>query len=252
MPAGSAEKRCGLVMDWSHPAANLLPSAYARWRQSRLGRITDALEQDLVAELVGRLDGRCVLDVGCGDGALAEALARAGAQVTGIDADPHMLAAARERLAAARLEAALLQADAQAQPFGDARFDVVVAVTVLCLLHQPERALAEMARVLKPGGRLVIGELGRWSWWAAWRRVRGWLGHPTWCAARFWTPRELQRLVTAAGLEVRTLRAAVFYPPFAPAAGVLAPLDPWLGRRLAIGGAFLALLATKTRTGSGR
>jgi ubiquinone/menaquinone biosynthesis C-methylase UbiE len=148
-------------MDGSHPAADLLPSAYARWRQSRLGRITDALEQDLVAELVGPLDGRCVLDVGCGDGALAEALARAGAQVTGIDADRHMLAAARERFAAARLEAALLQADAQAQPFGDARFDAVVAVTVLCLLRQPERALAEMARVLKPGGRLVIDWTGR-------------------------------------------------------------------------------------------
>ena len=101
------------------------------------------------------------------------------------------------------------------------------------------------ARVLKPGGRLVIGELGRYFSWAAWRRLRDWLGHATWRAARFRTARELCGLATNAGLAVR---AAVFYPPIAPAAAALALLDAWLGRRFVTSGAFLALLATKLST----
>lgn len=222
-----------------------LPSAYQRWRRSRLGRITDTLEENLVLDLVGPVAGLRVLDVGSGDGQLALALARAGARVWAIDADPRMLATARRCFETAAVEVGLQEAHAQALPFESAGFDVITAVTVLCFVSEPERALAEMVRVLRPGGRLVIGELGRYSFWATWRRLRGWLGHPTWRTARFRTARELCSLATTAGLAVRAVRAAVFYPPIAPAAAVLAPLDAWLGRRFVTGGAFIALLATK-------
>ena len=70
---------------------------YVRWRSSRLGRITDALERQLLAGLLGRVAGKKLLDVGCGDGAMAFELARQGATVTALDADPSMIAAARLR-----------------------------------------------------------------------------------------------------------------------------------------------------------
>jgi len=227
------------------PVSEDLPTAYERWRASRLGRITDALEDTLVFELAGSLPGRRVLDVGCGDGRFALALAQAGAQVSAVDADPQMVEAARRRFHEAGCAGDILLADASALPFADGRFDLVTAITVLCFLTEPAPALAEIARVLRPGGRLVLGELARASLWALWRRLKGRLGDPIWRAARFRSARELRALAQGAGLEVDTVRAAVFYPPLGPAAALLAPIDPWLGRRFTTGGAFLVLRATK-------
>lgn len=79
--------------------SGLLTDAYARWRSRPLGRITDDLQQRLLLEVIGGVEGLDVLDAGCGDGALATALATRGAQVTGLDADPQMLAAAQARAA---------------------------------------------------------------------------------------------------------------------------------------------------------
>ena len=62
-----------------------LTDSYARWRSSRLGQITDALEQQLLFELLGPVADKTLLDVGCGDGELASKLARRGAIVTGLD-----------------------------------------------------------------------------------------------------------------------------------------------------------------------
>src|SRR5690606_14582712 len=75
--------------------ADALPAAYSAWRQSTLGRITDALEQGLILDLIGPPDGKAVLDVGCGDGILALELSRRGANVVGVDASEDMIAAAR-------------------------------------------------------------------------------------------------------------------------------------------------------------
>jgi ubiquinone/menaquinone biosynthesis C-methylase UbiE len=65
-------------------------------------------------------------------------------------------------------------------PFGDASFDVVLVVTVLCFLADAAGPIQEMARVLVAGGRPVLGELGRFSTWAVWQRLRSWLGSTTW------------------------------------------------------------------------
>ncbi len=232
------------LMDTAQPTERLTDS-YAHWRSSRLGQITDALEQQLLLELLGSVAGKTLLDVGCGDGALASGLARRGAIVTGLDADPVMVAAARQRAEIDGTPLKLIEGQAERLPFDRAAFDCVVAVTVLCFVRDAERAVAEMARVLKPGGRLVIGELGRWSFWAAHRRVRGWFGNPTWRAAIFRTVKDLRSLADAAGLNVVEIRGAVHYPPFGTAARLLAPIDLCLGRQTTFGSAFIAVLATK-------
>lgn len=220
-------------------------SAYARWRATTLGRITEAVEVEAVFGLTGDLRGRRLLDVGTGDGAYAIEAARRGARVTGLDPQVEMLDAARVRARAAGVDLSLREGRAEALPFDDASFDVVTAVTVLCFVADPGRAVGEIARVLAPGGRLVLGELGRYSVWAAERRVRGWLGARTWRRARFWSRRELRALVRDARLRVVSVRDCVYFPPLGGVARALAPIDPLLGRIRAPGAAFLAIAADR-------
>lgn len=222
-----------------------LPESYSLWRSSRLGQITDTLEERVILDLLGSIDGLDVLDLGCGDGVLASTLAHHGARVTGLDADPRMLAAARRRAKVESVELNLVQGRGETPPFPDGSFDCVVAVTVLCFVREADRFIAELARLLRPGGRVVLGELGRWSLWAAIRRVRGRLGASTWKAAQFRTAGELQSLLKANGLAVREVRGSIYYPPWGFAARLLARFDPWLGRLTAIGAAFVVLSAIK-------
>jgi SAM-dependent methyltransferase len=92
-----------------------------------------------------------VLEVGCGWGELAEWIARESrAEVVATDLSPHMVQLARERGLAASL------ADVQALPFADGAFDVVVAAWMLYHVPDLARGLAEIERVLRPGGRLVV------------------------------------------------------------------------------------------------
>jgi ubiquinone/menaquinone biosynthesis C-methylase UbiE len=218
---------------------------YAQWRATTLGGITERVEMRVVFDLVGPLQGRRVLDVGTGDGTYAIEAAAHGAIVTAMDLEPEMLDAARSRATSSGVEVMLRQGRAEKLPFDDASFDMVIAVTVLCFVADAEVAVREMARVLVPGGRLVLGELGRFSVWAAERRVRGWLGASTWRRARFWSRADIERLARRAGLHVGDVRGSVFFPPSALAARLMAPIEPLLTRLHAPGAAFLALAANK-------
>lgn len=101
--------------------------------------------------------GAQILEIGIGSGRIALPVAAAGARVTGIDVSSGMLATARERAAQAGLPLWLIKADAQALPFANATFDAVLAVHVLHLIPDWRAALAEMVRVVKPGGAIIQG-----------------------------------------------------------------------------------------------
>ncbi|WP_308122364.1 methyltransferase domain-containing protein [Streptomyces sp. TRM70350] len=79
-----------------------------------------------------------------------------GVRLTGIEWSPQMLAIARRRAEELGRTADLREADAQALPFPDAAFDTVVCTLSLCAIPDDQRAVAEMSRVLKPGGRLLL------------------------------------------------------------------------------------------------
>lgn len=108
----------------------------------------------LIRETFSPLGGKAILDIGCGAGVLAKALAAEGAVVTGIDPGAEALAKARQAVPGARFEAA----SGEALPFMDASFDGAVMLNALHHVPDPGRALAEAGRVLRAGCRLVVVE----------------------------------------------------------------------------------------------
>jgi SAM-dependent methyltransferase len=100
--------------------------------------------------------GTTVLDVACGTGNVAIPLARLGAAVTGVDIATNLLAQARERAAAEGLTATFDEGDAEQLPYGDGKFDAVLTMFGAMFAPRPELVAAELARVLKPGGKLAM------------------------------------------------------------------------------------------------
>lgn len=117
-------------------------------------RPADTLSE--IEAALGPVEGREILDVGCGHGRLAAALARRGAIVSAVDPEAAAVEAARNAAPEARIE----QAGAEALPFETARFDGVVMLN--SLHHVPggliARALAEIARVARPGAPIIVVE----------------------------------------------------------------------------------------------
>jgi trans-aconitate methyltransferase len=106
-----------------------------------------------VLEWLAPQAGENILDLGCGDGQLTEQIAATGATVTGIDASPMMAAAARARGLAAD------EGSAESMPYADRSFDAVFSNAALHWVRNQDTMMAEVRRVLRPGGRFVA-EMG--------------------------------------------------------------------------------------------
>jgi SAM-dependent methyltransferase len=102
------------------------------------------------------LRGKDVLEIGCGTGVHARLLADAGARVTAVDLTPTAIELTKQRLEVAGLEADVREADAESLPFADASFDFVWSWGVIHHSESTDRVIAEIARVLRPGGRVAL------------------------------------------------------------------------------------------------
>lgn len=147
---------------------------------------------------------KSVLDVGCGGGFVSNPLSELGHLVTGLDAAADSLAVARRFDRSKRTR--YLQGDAYALPFEAESFDVVTEMDLLEHLEDPARAVAEAARVLKPGGLYLAQTISRsWLAWLVAIKVVEWLVPKTpermHLLRLFIRPRELQVYAEAAGLS---------------------------------------------------
>jgi ubiquinone/menaquinone biosynthesis C-methylase UbiE len=149
--------------------------------EARWGHYVRASTRETLARMELR-PGLQILDIGCGTGALLREIVRRapGVRSVGIDLSPRMLGVARSTLLSG---AELLRADVHRLPFTLAAFDLVVSASSFHYWEQPGLALEEIARVLRPGGELIITD---------------------WCDD-FWACRLCDRLLRLVGRERRRI-----------------------------------------------
>ena len=140
------------------PIEQIKNSMRAAWIAGDFGVVakTIAAGTDDFAARLAIPPGSCVLDVATGTGNLAIPLARQGAVVTGVDIAPNLLVQARERAATEGLTITFDEGDAEQLPYPDSAFDAVVTIFGAMFAPRPELVASELARVLKPGGRLAM------------------------------------------------------------------------------------------------
>lgn len=160
-PLLAADRRAAarLAAERARVASEAFRRDGADWDEMRaLGLPAEAIEAALLDALPGRI-GR-LLDIGCGTGGLLERVASRIEEGLGVDASREMLALARTRLTERGLShVAVRQADMYRLPLADSAFDAVTLQMVLHYAEDPAAALAEAARVLKPGGVMAIVDL---------------------------------------------------------------------------------------------
>ena len=168
---------------------------------------------DFYLNALGDLRGRLVLDAGCGGGLVARELAAAGAEVVGVDRSLGSLGVARRAVGRRdprkpRSVGSFRPAQGRLErlPFAGGRFDAVVAADVLEHLPDLPAAVAELTRVLAPGGGFVFDTVNRtfWSWFTAvfgLEQVLRMVPRGTHDWRLFIRPAELDRLLRGAGLE---------------------------------------------------
>lgn len=211
---------------------------YDRWFERGWGRYAWQIERQALLRSINAMAGASVaVDVGCGTGRSTQAVQTTAARVIGVDRSPAMLAVARHRKVTP-----LIAADAHALPLRDGSVDLAVGVTVLEFVADPEAVMTELARVVRPAGRIVIGALNtRSPWGLAHRRD---FRAPPWNRAVFLTRGQLRSMGARHG-RVR-LTGALFAPGELPALRVLGASCEFAGRAVPSLGAFQVLVVDRT------
>jgi SAM-dependent methyltransferase/uridine phosphorylase len=210
---------------------------YDAWFDQPWGTYASAIEHQLLLDSVPQLAGLTACDAGCGTGRFGARLEAAGTVVTAVDNDPAALSIAR-----GRITGPVVEGDAQRLPFPDGSFDVTFAVTVCEFVADPRATIAELVRITRPGGRVVIGSLNPHSPWGWWNRRQ--LNEPPWRSARFVERAHLEQIARTHGAT--SWRAGLFAPASLPALHRWGPILERFGRRFATRhGAFEVLTITR-------
>ncbi len=186
--------------------AAAIREAYRRWSSFYdlvFGGVSSA-GRKRATDLVNRLPGRYVLEVGVGTG-LALPRYTPDKRIIGIDLSAEMLALARRRVADLGLRnvMGLMEMDAEATEFADGQFDTAVAMFVASVVPNPRRLLAELRRVVRPGGNILFvnhfAAEGGPRWWveramAPMSRRLGW--HPDFAMKALFEPEEIHGIET--------------------------------------------------------
>lgn len=203
-----------LAADWWNPKGS--SAMLHRLNPTRLAYIREVTDAhwDGDGMSFAPLAGKTALDVGCGAGLLVEPLARLGAKVTGLDAAPENIGAARTHAAAMGLDIEYVAGGIEDLP--GRRFDLVTSMEVIEHVANPVAFVAGLADALAPGGLMILSTPNRT---ALSRLAMITLGEGTGAVPKgthdwnqFLTPNELTALLESAGLHVGDLRGLGFSP----------------------------------------
>jgi 2-polyprenyl-6-hydroxyphenyl methylase/3-demethylubiquinone-9 3-methyltransferase len=150
-----------MAADWWDPKGS--SAMLHQLNPVRLAYIRDRIDQHWSLDECTRrpLEGKSALDVGCGAGLLTEPLSRMGAKVTGVDASPELIAAAREHAAAQGLEIDYRAADVMDV---EGQFDLVTSLEVIEHVADPAAFVKALARRLAPGGLMILSTPNQTAW----------------------------------------------------------------------------------------
>ncbi|MHC1688301.1 MAG: class I SAM-dependent methyltransferase [Methanothrix sp.] len=157
--------------------------------------------RDVLAQEIGKT-GKRVLDVGTGPGTLALILAEMGHDVTGLDFSEEMLSRGRENARRFGLDVDFIRGDAEDLKFEDGSFDVVICRALMWTLTQPEEAVAEWKRVLRPGGMVAVID-------GSWNSERGSIKRKAWRMVSLPLIMITERRISALGHYSRSLQKSL-------------------------------------------
>jgi 2-polyprenyl-6-hydroxyphenyl methylase / 3-demethylubiquinone-9 3-methyltransferase len=214
--AAEVERFAAIAPEWWSETGAFRP--LHRLNPARIEYIRDRLAAHFARDIKTRAPfaGLDLLDIGCGGGLICEPMARLGFAVTGIDADATALAVAREHASAQELGIDYRDDDAE-DLVGEKRFDAVVALEVVEHAADPALFIATAAKLVKPGGTLILSTINRTpkAYAAAIigaEYVLRWLPRGTHAYRKFRRPSELARDARAAGLSVGDITGLAYDP----------------------------------------
>ncbi len=193
-----------LAADWWDPDGS--SAMLHRLNPVRLGYIREAIDLHLGTDAsnLKPLAGRRALDVGCGAGLVCEPLARMGASVTGLDAAPENIAAAKAHAEPQRLN--IDYRNIGIETFGESGFDLVTSLEVIEHVDDPDMFVAGLANALAPDGLMIISTPNRTAMSKLMlvdlAEMTGRIPKGTHHHDQFFTPSELEQLLGQAGLQV--------------------------------------------------
>lgn len=141
---------------WNAVARNYVAGGERGWARDEPAWGIWHVPESQLGVLPKNLAGKIGIELGCGTAYVSAWLARRGVRVVGIDASPAQLATARRLQRKHGLEFPLIEADAERVPGRDAAFDLAISEYGACLWADPDRWIAEAARILRPGGELIF------------------------------------------------------------------------------------------------
>lgn len=168
------------------------PDRYDSWFSTPVGLLVKKFETSLLLEMLRPKRGETILDVGCGTGVFTLDVLHYETKIFGVDISTPMLVQAVKKTSIYPFYA--IAGDMSALPFPDKLFDKVYSMTALEFVADAAKAVSELDRVTRPGGKVVLTTLNSLSPWAERRRHEGKKGHTLFKHMRFRSPEELADL----------------------------------------------------------
>ena len=169
------------------------PDRYDYWFTTPVGKLVKKYEVELLLEMLTPRQGECILDVGCGTGVFSMDVLSCGARIVGLDISHPMLT--RAAVKTAEYQFAGVVGDMVSLPFPDESFDKVFSMTAIEFVADAKQAVAELNRVVRRGGTVVLTSLNSMSPWAERRGKEAEDGHILFQNITFRSPGELAELV---------------------------------------------------------